>query len=415
MQEEKRKGRRVLIVGGGASGLMAAVTAARNGAKVTVLECQAQVGKKLLVTGNGRCNLSNEKQEEAFYHCGSQDFPPKALSLFGLPETLDFFRDLGVYVKSRKGYLYPHSDQASSVAEALRMEAEHLRVKLSCNTEILQVGKGYGGFFVRTPGWTYEAEALILACGSLASGEGRPEGYAYARAFGHKVTPLFPALAPLQAGKDWPCVLAGVRVEAKVRLYGDGKLLAEDRGEVQLTAYGISGIPVFQVSRFGAQALEQGMEVRAELGFLPSFSREQLEKLLAEQQRKNPYKTGEAWLAGLLPGKLIPVLLKRAGIQKGRKCADVSGAELKRLLCEISCFQTPITGTRGFSQAQVCAGGVDVEQIDPRTMESRLEKGLFIVGELLDVDGACGGDNLQWAWTSGYLAGRAAANPETKA
>lgn len=406
--QEKNQSRRVLIIGGGASGLMAAITAARRGARVTVLERQPQVGRKLLSTGNGRCNLSNEQQDLSCYRCDTPDFPAQALSLFGLPKTLEFFRELGIYVKSRKGYLYPCSDQAASVAEALRMEAEHLGVRLSCNAKILELGKAEGIFFAKTPGWTYEAESLILACGSQAAEGGSFDGYQYARQFGHGIRRPLPALVPLKAGRDWPGQLAGIRVEASVSLYGGRKLLAENTGEVQLTSYGISGIPVFQVSRYAARALERREAVRAELRFLPSFSKRQLGELLRELKSRNSYKRAEVFIAGLLPGKLIPVLLRRAGIQKGCPAGDITEEQVENLIRELCTFQIPITDTRDFSQAQICTGGVDVREVAPETMESRLLPGLYFAGELLDVDGACGGYNLQWAWTSGYLAGCAA-------
>ena len=399
----------VLIVGGGASGLVAAIAAARGGAKVTVLEKKSQVGKKILATGNGRCNLTNTDQSPSHYRCSETEFPVAALAVFSHFDAIRFFGELGIFTKNKNGYLYPYSEQAAAVVDALRMEAEHLKVKLSCNAEILGIKKEKDRFFVETPGWTYEADALILACGSKASPEGSGDGYAYAKSFGHTINPVLPALVQLRADKSWPKQLSGIRVDAKVSLYADGELLSEDTGEVQLTAYGLSGIPVFQVSRYASLALHQQKNVTAELAFLPMFSREQLRTFLENRARQNAYKTVESFLVGLFPQKLILVLVQRAHLPKGRLAGELEPEELERLIEAITRFEAVITGTNDFDQAQVCTGGVEIKEIMPLTMESRLVEDLYITGELLDVDGACGGYNLQWAWTSGYLAGKNAA------
>lgn len=401
--------KQVLIVGGGASGLMAAIASARGGAKVTVLEKKAQVGKKILVTGNGRCNLTNTDQKLAHYRCGEREFPVAALAAFSHFDLIRLFGELGIFTKNKNGYLYPYSEQASAVVDALRMEAEHLRVKLSCNTQILGIKKEANRFYVETPGWTYESDALILACGSKASLDGSEDGYAYAKEFGHKIKPVLPALVQLRSDKSWPQQLSGIRIDARVSLYGDGDYLMEDTGEVQMTAYGLSGIPVFQVSRYAALSLHEGRQVEAQLCFLPMFTKEQLQVFLEKRAQQNHYKTVESYLIGLFPQKLIPVLVKMAGIPKGQLAGTMTGAQMEGLLQAITRFRVPIVDTNGFENAQVCTGGVDVSQIKPLTMESRLVPGLYITGELLDVDGACGGYNLQWAFSSGYLAGQDAA------
>ncbi|MCI8417434.1 MAG: NAD(P)/FAD-dependent oxidoreductase [Lachnospiraceae bacterium] len=405
-------GKRVLIIGGGASGLMAAIMAAGEGAKVTVLERESQVGKKLLVTGNGRCNLSNRNQQLSNYRCEKPEFVARALGVFGQTETQEFFQQLGIYLKDKNGYLYPYSQQATAVADVLRMEAVERGVKLSCNTSIQGIEKKEGRFLVKTPGWTYEGEALLLACGSLAHG-GSGDGYVYAKQFGHEVTPVLPALVQLKASRDWPGQLAGIRMDARVSLLVGEELLAEDTGEVQFLSYGISGIPVFQVSRYGARALAQKSQVEVRLHLLPSFSREELEAFLAKRVEGKGTRAVEPWLLGLFPQKLIPVLLKRAGISKGQRARELTRQDLGRLAEEISQFRVPIVGTNGYSQAQICTGGIGLAQVKPETMESSLVSGLYFAGEILDVDGACGGYNLQWAWTSGCLAGRGAARGET--
>ena len=434
--------RRVLVIGGGASGLMAAIAAAEQGAKVTLLEKNRQVGKKILVTGNGRCNLTNENQDEACYRGGEPGFARTVFGNFGLPDTLRFFERLGVCAKSRNGYLYPYSDQASSVADALRMEAERLGVKLALGNQILEIralnpngasgdlgrpeedraGKASGDsavsgprFAARTEGWTYEGDACVLAAGSAAAPATGSDGsgYALAKSLGHRIIKPLPALVALRCRERFFERLAGLRMEASVRILADGKELARDWGEVQFTKTGISGIPVFQVSRWGVRALDAGKEVCAVLNLLPLFSKEQLLSFLEQRRKCSSYKTGKQFLVGIFPEKLIPVLLERAKSPKEKPVGDWRKEELASLAQVIGGFSLTLRGFGSFSQAQVCSGGVDTASVNGKTMESRLVPGLYFAGELLDIDGACGGYNLQWAWSTGALAGRFAAERVT--
>ncbi|MCI8374639.1 MAG: NAD(P)/FAD-dependent oxidoreductase [Lachnospiraceae bacterium] len=399
--------RRVLIIGGGASGLTAAISAARKGAKVTVLEQNRQAGKKLLVTGNGRCNLSNRDQDLSYYRGSSPEFIRAALKAFGLKETEGFFRELGIVLRSREGYLYPYSDQASAVADVLRMEAEHLGVKLALNTRAERIQKVGERFLVETEGWTYEGDALILAAGSCAAPETGSDGggYTFATALGHSLIEPLPALVQLRSRDPAFPKLKGLRMEAGVSLFSEGALLARDRGEVQFTEYGLSGIPVFQVSRYGVRALHEGKKVRAVLDLLPFLKEEERESFWQERMRKGEHKSAGGLLVGLFPRKMADCLLKRAGIPGDRKVKAFTEKERQALSLAASSFEVRISGSNGFDRAQVCCGGVDTREIQEVTMESRRVPGLFFAGELLDVDGACGGYNLQWAWTSGYLAG----------
>ena len=440
--------RRVLVIGGGASGLMAAIAAAEQGAKVTLLEKNRQVGKKILVTGNGRCNLTNENQDEACYRGGEPGFARTVFGNFGLPDTLRFFERLGVCAKSRNGYLYPYSDQASSVADALRMEAERLGVKLALGNQILEIrvlnpngasgdldrpeedraGKDSGDsavvsgprFAARTEGWTYEGDACVLAAGSAAAPATGSDGsgYALAESLVHLLIKPLPALVQLRCRERFYERLAGLRMEAAVRVLADGKETACDRGEVQFTRNGISGIPVFQVSRHAVRALDEGRKVEASLNLLPqipggsgglSAEKEEeeaaLETFLRARIRDGGYKQGEAFFTGLFHEKIALCLLERAKIPKNKKAGAWTEEELERLLSVIRDFRTAVVSGGSFEQAQVCSGGVDTSEICPQTMESRLVPGLYFAGEVVDIDGACGGYNLQWAWSSGHVAG----------
>ena len=425
--------RRVLVIGGGASGLTAAIAAAEQGAKVTLLEKNRQVGKKILVTGNGRCNLTNENQDEACYRGGEPGFARTVFGNFGLPDTLRFFERLGVCAKSRNGYLYPYSDQASSVADALRMEAERLGVKLALGNQILEIRalnpNGASGdsavvsgprFAARTEGWTYEGDACVLAAGSAAAPATGSDGsgYALAESLGHRLIKPLPALVQLRCRERFYERLAGLRMEAAVRVLADGKETACDRGEVQFTRNGISGIPVFQVSRHAVRALDEGRKVEVSLNLLPqipggscglSAEKEEeeaaLEAFLRARIRDGGYKQGEAFFTGLFHEKMALCLLERAKIPKNKKAGAWTEEELERLLSVIRDFRTEVVSGGSFEQAQVCSGGVDTSEICPQTMESRLVPGLYFAGEVVDIDGACGGYNLQWAWSSGHVAG----------
>lgn len=410
--------RRVLIIGGGASGLMAAISAARAGAGVTLLEQNKQVGKKLLATGNGRCNLSNRDQDLSHYRGSFPDFIKETLDAFGLTETWKLFEELGIYIRDRKGYLYPYSDQASAVVDVLRMEAEHQGVKLALNTRVERIYRKKELFFVETPGWRYEGEALILAAGSCAAPETGSDGsgYALARSMGHSVIKPLPALVQLRSGDSVFSKLKGLRMEAHIGLYcqdSEKVLLAEDVGEIQFTEYGLSGIPVFQVSRYGVRALEQGKRIHAVLNLLPHLKKEEASVLLEERIRRGAYKTAGQLLIGMFPKSMAECLLKRTGIPSGKKAGELTDRERQSLVLAFTSFKVEILGSNGFDRAQVCCGGVDTREVEPKTMASRRVPGLYFAGELLDVDGACGGYNLQWAWSSGYLAGLHSAQTST--
>lgn len=400
--------KQVLVIGGGASGLTAAVSAARAGAKVTLIEQNRQVGKKLSATGNGRCNLTNRDQDLSCYRGGAPGFAEKTLACFGLSETLEFFEELGIVLKDRNGCLYPYSDQASSVAEVLRMEAERQKVKLALNTRVQRVAREGGRFLVETKGWTYEGEALILAAGSCAAPQTGSDGSGYelAKSLGHSLVKPLPALVQLRTKDPAFPALGGLRMDAHVALYAGKEFLAEDTGEVQFTEYGLSGIPVFQVSRYGVRAMDQGKKVRAVLNLLPLLKEEELSAFWENRIRAGAEKSAGQLLIGLFPKKMADCLLGRAEIPPQKKAGMLTEKEREALCTAAVSFEVQISGSNGFDRAQVCCGGVNTAEVNPGTMESMLVRDLYFAGELLDVDGACGGYNLQWAWSSGFLAGK---------
>ena len=405
------KSRRVIIAGGGASGLMAAITAARNGAVVTIIEQKDQVGKKILSTGNGRCNLTNEYMALDCFRGDDLSIVSKVLGQFGYKEATKFFEELGVLLKSRQGYIYPISDQASTILEVLRMEVERLQVEVVLEERIEEVCKTKKGFSIKTDKNTYTCDAVILATGGKAApvlgSDG--SGYNLAKSFGHSISPVVPALVQLIGKETYFKQVAGVRTHATVALYVDGEWAASDTGELQLTGYGISGIPVFQISRYAAKAFYAKKSVTAEINFLPSMTEAEFIEFTTKRRLGHGYKTAEGFFVGMLHKKLAVMLLKAANVPLYIAANDVLDEKWGKLLYLIQHFPVEIEGTNSFEQAQICAGGVRTDEINADTMESMYEKDLYLTGELLDVDGICGGYNLQWAWATGYIAGKNAA------
>ena len=380
---------RVCVIGGGASGLIASIFSAKEGAAVTLLEKNEKPAKKLLMTGNGRCNFTNEYQKPECYHsCYEKEsqFIREVFRQFSMEETVAFFKKIGIYPRSRNGYLYPASNQASSVAEVLEAEARFRKVKIKLNEQVMGIEKNKKSdtWLVKTKGWQYEAERVILTCGSPASllEEEGWDGYTLAKNLGHQIIPVLPALVPLtcKAGflKQW----AGVRVEGQISFVQNGICLASERGELQLTEYGACV----------ARNLSENGQGSVALDFMPDFTIEEVERLLRERQENCSYKNLKELLIGLFPAKLISILVTKKITEK-------------ELAVRIKNLELPLKGTKSIRQAQVCQGGVSLSEINEKTMESKHCRGIYFAGEVIDVDGICGGYNLQWAWSSGAIAG----------
>lgn len=405
----------VLVVGGGASGMMAAVMAARGGAKVMLLEKKKHLGKKLLATGNGKCNFTNRVQKAEYYHSRDDGLVWEMIQRFDWKNCIEWFGEIGILANERNGYFYPASGQAASVLRAL--ERELVRHKVEVHTEeavtdvLCRGGKeAPQGFEVHTEKSVYLAKKVILSTGGMAAPVhgSSGDGYGFAKALGHSLVQPVPALTSLVLEGNFMKHWSGVRIQGRVSLYDEKRqLLCEDRGEIQMVAYGISGIPVFQLSRFAARELLKGHKVTLCLDSLPDCSRSWL---LSELERRQGYDGKQSMgdlLDGMLPDKLAGVLLKQAGIGIAMKADEVSVMRLEKLLQCIKGMELPVKEVSGFEKAQVTAGGIRLSEVASDTMESKLCKGLYLTGELLDVDGICGGYNLQWAWTTGYLAGMA--------
>lgn len=403
--------KKIIIIGGGASGLTAAIAAARQGSSVTILEHMDRVGKKLLSTGNGRCNMTNLTMRPDCYRSSQPQFPMKVLDRYSVWDTLTFFEDIGIITKSKGGYIYPNSEQASAVLDMLRLEAAELGVVIHCGCQVRRIKKERKkGFRTETGQGLFWSDALILATGSKAAPVTGSDGSGYelAKQLGHTVITPLPALVQLRcAGSDYR-QFAGVRCEAALKLLIDGSVRASEEGELQITDYGISGIPVFQISRFAAVALAEKCRVTVLIDFLPSKKIDDTIRFLTIRKNRMARRDCADFLTGIINKKLAHVILKRAGIGLNHKTGELKPEQLKRLLGQLKSFEAVVTATNSFEQAQVCSGGVNTREIRSETLESKLVPGLYLTGELLDVDGICGGYNLQWAWSTGMIAGNCA-------
>lgn len=398
--------RTVIIIGGGASGILAALTAAEDpNNRVLLLERQQRIGRKLLATGNGRCNLTNTGPLPGRYHGENPAFALPALERFGPEAALDFFHGLGLLtVTEEGGRVYPLSNSANSVLDVLRFALDKAGVEQRCSCTVKMIRKEKQGFTVETETERLQADKLILACGGAAGAKlgGVMDGYQLAKALGHKRTGLYPALVQLLTEPDYPRALKGVRVQCSLRLKRKAFLLARAAGELQFTETGVSGPAVFDLSR-AASTGGEGLSLHISL--LPQSAEELLDLLKARRERYPELPASEL-LTGMLHNRLGRMVVKYAGLNGAAPLSSLSREDLEALARACGDFCLPVTGTEGFDNAQVTAGGLRSSDFDPRTLESRLAPGLFACGELLDVDGDCGGFNLQWAWASGRLAGR---------
>ena len=413
--------RTVAVIGGGAAGMMSAIEAARAGAIVTLIEKNAQLGKKLATTGNGRCNYTNLDMVDRIggkFRGFHPEFAEAALDVLPPEAVLDWFREIGVEPRFRGSYVYPNSDQASAVVDALREELHRLSVKVHYNAEVKGVQRVDDAYFlIQCTDAVVKADRVILAAGSKAAPKtgSNGDGYFIARKLGHRIVPYVPALCGIRCAGDAFKALAGIRTEAALELVVDGHCVDREAGELQLVDYGISGIPVFQLSRYAAYALQEGKKAAVYINFLPGFTdkaedpKERALQLFQQRQQRLVGRKMESFFTGLLHQKLGQLLLRMANVRPELPVAELSEKQLRSLASLSVRFKAECVEMNGFQQAQVVAGGVDTSEVDPRTMASRLVPGLYFAGEVLDIDGICGGYNLQWAWASGYVAGRHAA------
>ena len=398
---------RIAIIGAGASGMTAAIAAAASGTnEVLLLERQARVGRKLLATGNGRCNLTNWQAGPERYHGSFPDFVRPALEAYPVAKVLDFFQTLGLYtVTEDGGRVYPYSDQANSVVDVLRFALDRRNIVLRTGTEIVGVKKTDGVFRLKDQsGEVYEADRLIVACGGAAGTKlgGGLSGSQLLRSLGHHCTKLSPSLVQLKTDPALVRGLKGVRANAALKLTVRDAVLAVGRGEVQFTDYGVSGPAVFDLSRAAAAAAGTVLH----LNLLPDYREEDLLSALCIRMSRFPELEAGDLLTGILHNRLGRMIVSACGVRQSSPVTALRWKQLTQIVAMCHELALPITGNTGMEGAQVTAGGIVTKEFDPETLQSRIVPGLYAAGEVLDVDGDCGGYNLQWAWASGLLAGQ---------
>ncbi len=394
--------KKVVIIGGGASGLAAAIYAAREKNEVTILERNNSVGKKILITGNGRCNYFNEDQKMKHYHSSNEELVPKIISPRNLSEILDFFDQIGIVSKIKNGYYYPNSNQAVSMKETLLSECELLGVKIIKDYLVQNITKKENKFIINDE---IIADKLIIATGSKAAPKTGSDGIGYelAKKLGHNIIKPLPALVQLissDSTKAWN----GIRCDAHVTLLENGKEIETETGEIQLTDYGVSGICVFNLSQYISKGLDKNNKEEITINFLPEI--EDFIPYMNERNNKVKGRNISRLFDGLLNYKLADILIKKAGINKEDYWNDLTQAQKEALNQNITNLKLNITGTNSFEKAQVCSGGIPLTEIDTKTMQSIKTKNLYFAGEILDVNGDCGGYNLTFAFVTGMLAGK---------
>ena len=411
---------KICVIGGGASGLCAAIAAAEAGAEVTVIEHGPRVGKKLLSTGNGKCNLSNVDQVLSHYH-GDRQFIKSIFEEVSYGDVIAFLTRLGIFTRNKNGYLYPFSEQASAVVDVFRFALRRLGVKVLTDEEIDSVyvseaKEGENIFTLYSTSAEQCFDRVILATGSKAAPATGSDGSGYrlAKAFGHTVRKPLPALVSLKSDTLYCKELKGLRFSSEAVLYIDGEIKARQEGELQFTDYGLSGIPIFQLSYIASQALnvKRPPAIRIAVDLMPFMSVSELTGYLLVRREADPKKEGAEFLIGLLPKSLAILLIRLCGIRSSDPVSEVSSEKLEELAGRIKCLDFNITGTGGFEKAQTCTGGIITSELD-EMLCSKLVKGLYFSGEMIDVNGDCGGYNLTWAFATGILAGRSAASEIT--
>lgn len=405
---------RVAVVGGGAAGLTAAIAARRKGAEVIVLERMDRVGKKILATGNGRCNITNTDLSISHFNGSNPKFVFGALSRFDFNRTMDFFERLGVAWKVEEGgKVFPVSNQASSVLDVIRHELEVLGVDILCEAEVKDISRVNGGFVIKLADRrTIKADRVIIATGGRAAPNlgSNGSGYLLAQNLGHRLVDTFPALVQLKLGAGFLKQITGIKFDGEAEILVDNKPYARAAGEILFTAFGISGPPILGLSRKAGEFLRQGAKVMLKVILISYLSMEELDRFLKNRLKQQANKPLDFSFVGFINKRLVPVLLREAGIEDIKKPAgQVTAGERNAILHILQDWRFEVTGTNPWQAAQVTAGGIDVRDINQKTMESKLVPGLYFAGEVLDIDGDCGGYNLQWAWSSGHVAGERAA------
>lgn len=394
---------KVIVVGGGASGLVASIYASKNN-DVVVLEKNSKCAKKILVTGNGKCNYWNSDFTKDHFNFSDSTWINSIITKENKEEIMNFFDSIGIIPNIKNGYYYPMSNQAISINTSLIKEAELRGVNIITDTEVLNVSYDKK-YIIETSNGVYEADKLIISTGSHAYIQDKCIGYNILRKFNHKINPVLPALVQLESHGSFLKKWAGVRIDAELSLYENNKLISNSSGEVQLTDYGISGICTFQLSSIVSIGLYNNKKECIHINFMP-YLNDNFIDFMNDRNKKVNSRTISELLDGLFNYKLSNTILELCNIKLDDKWDCIDNSKKEMLAKKITDFKIDITGTKGYKNAQTCTGGVDIKEINPKTMESLIKKDLYITGEIIDVDGQCGGYNLGFAFLTGMIAGR---------
>ncbi len=404
--------KKIIVVGGGAAGMIAAISAKLNGGQVILLERNDRVGKKLLATGNGRCNYTNKNLNIKNYHGSNPKFAYSVLSQFNVDTTIDYFESLGITpAVEDNGKVFPLSFQSSSMLDVLRYEIESQGIQLITEAYVSNIKKTNIYTIVLKDGREIQGDRVIIATGGMALPNSGSDGngYALCEELGHSLVDVFPGLVQLELAGNKFKPLNGTKFLGRAGIYIDNRLILEDTGDILFTNYGISGPPILQLSRTALEHLRKGKEVEVRVSIIHTKNIEELYDYLAYRFSLMSKKTIEIGLIGLINKKLILPILKEINIDKNKNSANLSNEEIRRLTGILLSWSFKVIGSQPWANAQITAGGISTKEINNKTMESKIHSGLYIVGELVDIDGDCGGYNLQWAWSSGYIAGENAA------
>jgi len=402
------KNKEWIIIGAGASGLCGAIVLARAGQRVVLLEQNSKVGKKILVSGNGKCNIDNKYIASNRFHSQNPDFIEEVLDGYDFEAVEKFFTSIGLeLVEGKEGKMFPMSLQASSVVELLEYEAKRAGIQIVCNCAVTGIEKEGEYFKVETSQGTKECSKLLIASGSPAAPQlgGNNSGYAFATKMGHSLIPRHPSLVQLCSEESWVKECAGVKVAGRAKLYANGEQITEKEGDILFTNYGISGLAILDLSREVSTRLANFDYCELSLDLIPTFSKEKLTNLLLNRIEKESEKPIELWLQGIINKKLIKIILKQSKC-KSRVEGDLNRKEINKLVHSIKNLKLSINDTKGFKGAEVATGGIVSTEVNPKTMESKIVPNLYFAGEILDVDGDRGGFNFHFAWVCGLRVGR---------
>lgn len=402
--------KKVIVIGGGASGLVASIYASINKCDVTILEKNNVLGKKILVTGNGKCNYFNSDFTINHFSSERIDLLNEIINTNNVNKVYDFFNKLGIVSKIKDGYYYPYSNQAISIQNSLITEVKNQNIKIITNTIALSVKYENNLYIVETNNGIYEADNIIISTGSRAFYDTEIEniGYKIIKNFNHNIIKILPALVQLKGNENYFKEWNGIRTDVKISLYNNNNLIKEEIGELQLTNYGISGICTLQLSNKAVRLLDNKYNPYVIINFLSFLNISTVEEFINYFKSRNEdlkNRNISELFDTILNYKLSNLLIKLSKIDINKKYDELTKNELISLANNMIFFRLNITGYNSFKEAQICSGGVDIGEINLSTMESKKQKGLYICGELLDIEGDCGGYNLGLAWITGILAG----------